>query len=196
MVDSPLFVKSVVTGDGATGKTCLLFRYTTNKFPDQYIPTVFDNHSANVSLRDGKLVNLMLWDTAGGEDYHRLRPLSYLQTNVLILCYSIVSPASFLNIRNYWIPEILQYVPGTPVILVGTKTDLRGDKEIEETLAEKGLDVITHEEAVEMGKEVGAADVLECSALTGEGVKELFDAVVRVGLTFTPEKTKSECSLM
>lgn len=133
---------------------------------------VFDNYSANVMV-DGKPVNLGLWDTAGQEDYDRLRPLSYPQTDVFLLCFSIISPSSFSNISTKWHPEINHHAPGVPAILVGTKSDLRNDTNMIQQLSAKGNAMVEQAEAQAKAKAIGAVCYMECSALTQEGLSAL-----------------------
>lgn len=190
-------IKSVIVGDGAVGKTCLLVSYTTNAFPHEYIPTVFDNYAANVMV-DGRPVNLGLWDTAGQEDYDRLRPLSYPQTDVFLLAFSILSPNSFQNVKTKWWPEIAHHSPDTPIILVGTKCDLRKDPHMVQQLKLKGMQVVKSAEAEKMALEIGAVKYCECSALTQEGLKEVFDNAIKAA--FEDQQSKSsggkECCII
>ena len=180
-------IKCVIAGDGAVGKTCVLISYTTNGFPEDYIPTVFDNYCANVMV-DGQCYSLGLWDTAGQDDYDRLRPLSYPDTDVFILCFSLVSRTSLENVKRKWMPELRHHRPGTPVILVGTKLDMRGDVNVNAVLAEKGQTPISTAEGAAVAKQIGAHKYCECSALTQKGLKHVFDESIRVVLT--PPKPK------
>ncbi|TIC75806.1 hypothetical protein E3Q00_00528 [Wallemia mellicola] len=184
-------IKCVVVGDGAVGKTCLLISYTTNQFPSDYVPTVFDNYQATVLL-DGKPVLLGLWDTAGQEDYDRLRPLSYPQTDIFLCCFSIHSPASFENVKYkpQWWPEISHHAPSVPIILVGTKLDLRSDPQAVNALRARRMEPINYSQGVELSKDINAIKYLECSALTQKGLKGVFDEAIRAVLVPQGRKSK------
>jgi small GTP-binding protein len=107
-LDHHLDLKIVSVGDGAVGKTCMLMSYSRNRFPRDYVPTVFENYVRDVTV-DGREIRLCLWDTAGQEEYERLRPLSYNNTDVFFVCFALDSPDSLANVEVKWAPEVRRY---------------------------------------------------------------------------------------
>ncbi|XP_032881428.1 rho-related GTP-binding protein RhoQ isoform X2 [Amblyraja radiata] len=151
-------LKCVVIGDGAVGKTCLLMSYANDAFPEEYVPTVFDHYAVTVTV-GGKQYLLGLYDTAGQEDYDRLRPLSYPMTDVFLICFSVVNPASFQNI------------------------DLRDDPRTLTRLNTLKEKPVTTEQGEKLAKGIGAYCYVECSALTQKGLKTVFDEAIIAILT-------------
>eukprot|EP00727_Mastigamoeba_balamuthi_P008822 m51a1_g4562 putative rho gtpase (196) ;mRNA; r:119486-120422 len=190
------FVKLVVVGDGAVGKTCMLIAYANNKFPEKYIPTVFDNYIVNLHA-GGDEIELGLWDTAGQEEYDRLRPLSYAGCNVFLVCFSVISSISLENVTSKWLPEITHFCPGVPHILVGTKSDARADKAAVDKAKQQGQTVVSPEHAQELAKKFKSVRFVECSAKTGENLKTVFDEAVKAVLLRKVKKSGHKgCSLL
>uniref|UniRef100_A0A4W6CBX1 Cell division cycle 42, like n=1 Tax=Lates calcarifer TaxID=8187 RepID=A0A4W6CBX1_LATCA len=126
---------------------------------------VFDNYAVTVMI-GGEPYTLGLFDTAGQEDYDRLRPLSYPQTDVFLVCFSVVSPSSFENVKEKWVPEISHHCPRTPFLLVGTQVDLREDSNTVEKLAKNKQRPLYPESGEKLARELKAVKYVECSALT------------------------------
>ncbi len=191
-------IKCVVVGDGAVGKTCMLISYASNQFPLDYVPTVFDNYAVNLVIA-GEAYRLGLFDTAGQEEYDRLRTLAYPQTDVFLICFSVTSPSSFENVREKWIPEIKHYCPGTPFILVGTQSDLRNDPQTISQLSKRRQNFITEQDALKLASKERADSYAECSALTQKGLKNVFDEAILAALSDHSEakQTKrSKCTIL
>ena len=186
--------KLVIVGDGACGKTCLLIVFSKDQFPEVYVPTVFENYVADIEV-DNKKVELALWDTAGQEDYDRLRPLSYPDTDVILMCFAIDSPDSLENIPEKWIPEIKHFCPNIPVILVGNKKDLRNDEMAIQDLGKKSQKPVTAEQGRSMAEKIKAFEYIECSSKTKEGVNEVFSTATRASLRKKKKKRKL-CNLI
>ena len=175
-------VKIMAIGDGCVGKTGLLVSYCTHVFPTDYVGTVFDNYVTHIDQKiDGirRKVKLSLWDTSGVEEYDRLRPLAYPNTDIFLIVGSVVSSWSFDNIEEKWIKEARHHCPLTPVILVGNKTDLRTDETTVKELAAKKQKPVTYKEGVAMAKMIGAKKYIECSAKTRHNLKEVFEEALQ-----------------
>jgi small GTP-binding protein len=146
-----------------------------------------------------KIVNLGLWDTAGQDDYDRLRPLSYPQTDCFLICYSTISPSSLANVTHKWYPEDHHHVPNAPIVLVGTKLDLTTDGTVLARLEERNLRPVSFAEADVVAKSINAAKHIQVSAFTREGVKQCFEECVRSVLFPAKAKVqkskKSKCAI-
>ncbi|KAJ5766858.1 uncharacterized protein N7511_004474 [Penicillium nucicola] len=171
--------KMVLLGDGACGKTSALNVFTRGFFPTVYEPTVFENYVHDIFV-DGTHVELSLWDTAGQEEFDRLRALSYEDTHVLMLCFSVDSPDSFENVSSKWIAEINDNCPGVRVVLTALKCDLRKDDDQNDT------DAISFDQGLAKAKEIGAVKYLECSAVQNRGIRESFYEAAKVAMEVKP----------
>ncbi|EFA86502.1 Rho GTPase [Heterostelium album PN500] len=182
-------VKLVVVGDGAVGKTCLLISYARNEFPVEYVPTVFENYTATTK-RGNEDIKIHLWDTAGQEEYDRLRPLSYPGADVVLLCFSTISQASYESIRDRWAPEVKHYIEDVPRILVGTKIDLREAQHPDPNSGK--FEPVTADMGLSMAKQIGAKQYLEVSAKSHQGLNEIFNTAIDLVLESRGMEKKSE----
>lgn len=149
-------IKCVLVGDKSAGTSNLLTSYVSRKYP---IHAVFDNYSIEI---DHYL--LELFDTAGQDDYDQLRPLSYPNTDVFLVCFSVCDSQSAENVRTKWVPEIRHFCENTPFLLVGTQIDLV--KEVTSWDENESVRSISFEEGKLMAGEVKAVKYFECSART------------------------------
>ncbi|OIR57573.1 MAG: Rho family GTPase [Amphiamblys sp. WSBS2006] len=176
----PKSKKFVIVGDGGCGKTSLFIRKVKKTFSDDYVPTIFENHVTTVVLPGKKTaVEVALWDTAGQEDYDRLRPLSYPDTDFVLFSFSIDNLQSLENITKKWLPEVKHFCSNVPYIVVGLKGDLRDGEETERRL------LVTEDHAARVAASLGALEYIECSARTDKNVSYVFERAVSAAIKET-----------
>ncbi|XP_027044603.1 ras-like GTP-binding protein RHO [Pocillopora damicornis] len=189
--------KLIIVGDSGCGKTSLLTSFACKKFPEEFVPTLFDGgYRAEITV-DGDTVGLAFWDTVGKEgEYDRLRPLSYPDTDVILMCFSIDSPDSLENIPEKWTPEVKHFCPNVPIILVGNKRDLRDDEHVKKELAKMKQEPVKHEEGTQMCEKINGYAYLECSAKTKDGVIAVFRTATKAALDTKAKKKKMKCCIV
>ncbi|KAK3069527.1 Rho GTPase [Teratosphaeriaceae sp. CCFEE 6253] len=145
-------------------------------------PTVFENYVHDIFI-DNVHVELSLWDTAGQEEFDRLRSLSYDDTHAIMLCFSVDSPESLENVESKWVAEIAENCPGVRLVLVALKCDLREKHEGEDGEApEPKRAMIDYKQGLAVAEKIKALRYLECSAMKNRGVNEAFTEAARVAL--------------
>ena len=122
----------------------------------------------------------------------RIRPLSYPQTDIFLVCFSVVSPTTYDNISKKWLPELRHHSPDVPFLLIGTKTDLRSDESVNAELTEKKQSCLTKEQGEVLCKEFNGIKYLECSAKSQDGLKAVFDFAISSVLSDRAAKSKKK----
>ncbi|GMG56151.1 unnamed protein product [Ambrosiozyma monospora] len=189
MSDNVIKRKIVIVGDGACGKTSLLYVFTLGEFPTEYHPTVFENYATDCRV-DGKPVRLALWDTAGQEEYERLRPLSYSKAHIILIGFALNVPDSLDNAGLKWAQEVSQYCPNSPIILVGLKKDLRPVDDGSDPYYDEKY--VRKERGEQVARFIGAKKYVECSSLTGEAVDDVFEVATRASLLLKEQPNRGD----
>lgn len=199
MSDSKKF-KLVVIGDQSVGKTCFVYTYANDKFPTDFVPSIYEPFvKPQIQIHDiEKKYEIEIIDSFGQIQTDLDRWNLYEDADLYLLCFSVVDPPTFQNVYPPWIEMIESKIneknekkksgkntknkksdhPDSLYLLVGLKTDLRGDRTVLNGLQSNGMRPIMPEEGKVKASEIGAFDYVECSALSGNGVKEVFDQAI------------------
>ncbi|KAH7818083.1 Rac2e, Rho family GTPase [Monocercomonoides exilis] len=184
-------INCVLIGDASSEKTDVLTSYRKLKLPDDYIATVFDYYESQ-QVVDGKTVHLNFWDSAGKEEYDRLKSLGFPDADVFIIFFSISDPVSFQNVEVKYIPEIKKFIEGIPVIIVGTKADLRESPP-------EGVKLVQTEDAEQMVERLGLTAYVECSAKAQQNLSKVFELAAHYVLKKNQQqetKKSGKCTIL
>lgn len=192
-------VKCVFLGDNNTGKTCLLLQlcYSSNTLSRKQVESFTSAYIANIDM-NGKIYQLELWDSESQQDKDAARQKNYPETDVFCLCFSIADLESFRNAERKWFREVRLFAPKAPIVLIGTKLDLRDEykKRGKGEDGQRPTEMVTHKEAKKMARKMGALKYIECSALKQKGHIEVLNEAVTAVITKSTKKGKGTCVVL
>lgn len=181
--------KLVVVGDCGCGKTSMINKYVKGQFSETYTPTGFDTHTTTYHVSDTYKIHMSIWDTSGDAGYDRVRPLSYGDADLVIICFSVADRESMDNVVSKWIVEVREHCPKQPVILVGCKTDIRPDIPKQEDDG-SGKGPINYDQGLKTAKHIGALVYSEISSKTSQ--RSVNDVIEVAALSSAGNKTSTE----
>ena len=180
-------INCCILGDSKVGKTCLVDSYTSNSFPREYTATILDVYSALVNVGDDA-ITLRIFDLSGSKENLSFRKEIIKNCDVSILCYSMISQESLTSIEDFWVKELRENSPDIPIVLVGTHSDLAYYKD-------RGFEPIEFK-AKNLSKKLNLNACLECSSLTQQDLKNVFDQAICLCSNPTEDKeslNKNKC---
>jgi small GTP-binding protein len=171
-------VKVVFAGDPRVGKTSIVIRHVNASFSPHQQSTISANYEpSEIQTASGDRVRLQLWDTAGQDQFKNYLPLYLRKANFAILVFDLTSGPSFNHLTD-WIDNLRSAAPDNiPIFLVGNKSDLTGEREIGAEQAE----------AFVKASGIRRDRYFEASALTGQGINDLFQTVAEEALKLGAE---------
>ncbi|KAL4617737.1 rho-related GTP-binding protein RhoN-like [Arapaima gigas] len=166
--------KIVVVGDTQCGKTALLHVFAKDSYPENYVPTVFENYTASFEI-DKQRIELNMWDTSGSSYYDNVRPLAYPDSDAVLICFDISRPETLDSVIKKWQGETQEFCPNAKVVLVGCKVDMRTDLSTLRELSKQRLIPVTHEQGTMLARQIGAVAYAECTSKASENsVRDVF----------------------
>lgn len=166
--------KIVVVGDTQCGKTALLHVFAKDCYPENYVPTVFENYTASFEI-DKHRIELNMWDTSGSSYYDNVRPLAYPDSDAVLICFDISRPETLDSVIKKWQGETQEFCPNAKVVLVGCKLDMRTDVNTLRELSKQRLIPVTHEQGSTIARQMGAVAYVECTSKVSENsVRDVF----------------------
>jgi small GTP-binding protein len=169
----------VVVGDGGVGKTCIIIRYIRDMFSEVYDPTLEAHYQSEVTLADGRTIAIQITDTAGQEDFASLRDLCMTEGNLFLIVFSVTDFKS-LRLADELLERLTMVKDRqTQFVLAGNKVDLEKQRQV------------AHADAEAIAAKY-KGPFIECSALTRQGVKEVFQELARLWIERPRKKKKTK----
>lgn len=180
--DMEATLKVTLVGDSGCGKSALFYAVQEEQFEELHYPTVFEFCDTTLKLKSGN-VQLTMYDTSGAPEYKKLRLRSYVDCDVVAVCYDLSDPQSLRNVSTKWLPELKQYCPNKPFCIVGCKKDLVAGSSRAEMASLSGDSEISSDEDnilefCQPTASCGAFGVYQCSAKSGRSIVEIFTAAI------------------
>ena len=159
-------IKILIIGDSTVGKTNFVYKFSEDKFSENYFAsTGIELKTTSIQI-DGKSIKIQLWDTAGQEKYRAMTKNLYLKSQAIIILFDITNETSFINLKN-WMSQIKESCgEDIPILLVGNKTDLEDNR------------VINKERAMEYANNENI-EYIEVSSKTGENINKALTSLLQ-----------------
>lgn len=158
-------MKILIIGDSGTGKSSLLMRYADGTFPSSYISTIGVDFKIRTTDVNGKVIKLMMWDTAGQEKFKTITTSYYRGANAIIIVYDVSDLDTFQNL-NSWIHDVETHCSQDVLLVIaGNKCDLVKER------------CVSKEQAEEFTRKIGCEHIEVSAKIGGENVDKLFNSL-------------------